>query len=57
MSKEKTMQEFEKWFNEEPTDVEKGYCIIAWRAALEMVLEECTLSPIGFVFIKEELEE
>ena len=32
------MKEFEKWFNEEPTENEKGYCMVAWKAALEWVL-------------------
>ena len=32
------MKEFEKWFNEEPTENEKGYCMVAWRAALMWIL-------------------
>lgn len=33
------MNEFEKWFEKEPTENEKGYCMIAWKAALEWALD------------------
>ena len=37
------MEAFEKWFEQEPTEKEKGYCMVAWRAALVWAKEvnEC----------------
>jgi len=34
------MKAFDKWFNEEPTENEKGYCMVAWRAALEHIVNQ-----------------
>lgn len=42
------MSEFEKWWNEELTKTEKGYCMIAWRAALEMVQDWYKEARDGF---------
>jgi len=46
------MEAFEKWFNEilEPTGNEKGYCMVAWRAALEWykrTMDDITDHDIG----------
>lgn len=37
---EEGMKAFEEWFNEEPTENEKGYCMVAWKAALEWASNE-----------------
>ena len=49
-----TMTEFEKWFDEEPTDAEKGYCMVAWRAALQWILD-CDTGPEADEIIAKEL--
>lgn len=33
------MEAFEKWWLQETTKNEKGYCMIAWRAGLKEVLK------------------
>ena len=48
------MKEFEKWWDEELTKTEKGYCMIAWEAALKWALLTNSWETIAQE-IKEEL--
>lgn len=53
------MKEFEKWYESEATEEEKGYCMVAWKAALEWTRKETLkgLSAAGVLsMIEEELE-